>query len=240
MTYRPYALAAVLLSGAAAGSALPAAAQETAAVRDDAKVVKLSEFDVDRYKDGAWFADELRDSEVYDREGEQVGTVQSIIMNKEGQVEKLVVETGGFLDVGDKVVAVPWREIDVTPGKKGVVAENLDADNVKNFSLFNDRESVSTGPRSFRASELQGDFVTLNGGEGYGYVRDLLFDQGGKLQAVVVAPDAASDVDGYRAYPYYGYGFEPGLDNYALPYGTDEIGAYDEPFDYGGWYDDEV
>ena len=235
MTYRTIVTTAAVLAGAA-GSAWPAMAQETASVRDDAQVVRLSEFDVNKYKDGAWFADELRGSKVFGNDNNQVGTVQSIIMNKEGQVEKLVVETGGFLDVGDKVIAVPWSEIDLTPNEAGVVAKNLAAKNVENFSLFNDRESISTGPRSFRASELQGDFVTLKGGEAYGYVRDLLFDQGGKLLAVVVATDVAYDADGYYAYPYYGYdyGFDPGLDNYSLPYTGDEIGEY-EPFDYPTW-----
>lgn len=236
MTYRDVAFAAALLSGTAASLALPAAAQETASVRDDAKVVQLSEFDVNQYKDSAWFADDLRGSEVFGSGGEQVGTVQSIIMNKDGQVERLVVEAGGALEIGDKVIAVPWSEIDVTPGKAGVVAKNLQADNVANFSLFNDRESVSTGPRSFRASELQGDFVTIGDNVDYGYVRDLLFEQGGKLLAVVVATDVAYDADGYYAYPYYGYdyGFDPGLDNYSLPYTGDEIGEY-EPFDYPTW-----
>jgi sporulation protein YlmC with PRC-barrel domain len=239
MTYRNVALAATLLSGTAAGLALPALAQEAASVRDDAKVVQLSAFDVDRYKEGAWFADELRGSKVFGNDNDQVGTVQSIILNQEGQVERLVVETGGFLEIGDKVIAVPWQDIDVTPGKDGIVATSLDADKMESFSLFGDRESVSTGPRSFRASELEGDYVMLKGGEGYGYVSDLLFDKGGKLQAIIVAPDAGYGVLGYRAYPYYGYGygFDPGLDYYGLPYAADDINEYDEPFDYDVWDD---
>ena len=42
------------------------------------------------------------------------------------------------------------------------MARSLDADKMESFSLFDDRESVSTGPRSFRASELEGDYVELN------------------------------------------------------------------------------
>lgn len=238
MTYRDVTFAAALLSSTAALS-MPAAAQETSSVRDDAKVVQLSEFDVNQYKDGAWFADDLRGSKVFGKDNDQVGTVQSIILNRDGQVERLVVETGGFLDIGDKVIAVPWQDIDVTPGKDGIVATSLDAGEMESFSLFGDRESVSTGPRSFRASELEGDYVTLKGGEGYGYVSNLLFDKGGQLQAIIVAPDAGYGVAGYRAYPYYGYdyGFDPGLDTYGLPYAANDINEYDEPFDYDVWDD---
>lgn len=240
MAYRNCAFATMLLSGVA-GLALPAVAADTSAVRDDAKVVRLAEFDVNRWKDSAWFADELRGSRVFGNAGDQVGTVQSIVMDQEGQVRKLVVETGGVLDIGDKVIAVPWNEVDITPGKAGVVAKNLRADNVADFSLFDDRETVTTGPRAFRAAELEGDFVTLEGGENYGYVRDLMFDQAGKLQAIVVATDVAYDADGYYAYPYYGYdnGFDPGLDNYTLPYATNDIDDY-EPFDYRAWGDEDA
>jgi uncharacterized protein YrrD len=235
---KTFALTAAALLAGTAGFAMPAAAAETSAVRDDAQVVPLAEFDVGKWKDSAWFADEMRGSAVYGKDGEQVGTVQSVIVSKEGMVERLVVETGGFLDIGDKVIAVPWSGIDLTPGKEGVVAENLDESNVEDFSLFDDREEAVTGPRSFRAAELVGDYVRLRGGEDYGFVRDLLFDQGGKLQAIVVTPDVAYHAAaGYYAYPYYGYGydygfdFDPGLDYYGLPYTEQELAEFND-FDY--------
>jgi sporulation protein YlmC with PRC-barrel domain len=241
MARKTFALTAALLAGAA-GFAMPAAAAETSAVRDEAKIVPLAEFDVGKWKDSAWFADEMRGSEVFGKDGEQIGTVQSIVVSKDGMVERLVVETGGFLDIGDKVIAVPWSGIDLTPGEEGVVAQNLDESNVEGFSLFDDREEAATGPRSFRASELAGDCVTLKGGEDYGYVRDLLFDESGKLQAIVVAPDVAYDAAGHYAYPYYGYGydhgldFDPGLDHYGLPYTEQELAEIHD-FDYDVWED---
>lgn len=168
--------------------------------------------------------------------GGQVGTVRSIILDQGGQVETLVIEPGGVLGIGEKVVAVPWTEIDLTPGESGVVARSLQADNVANFGLFDDGEAGATGPRSFRAAELEGDYVTLQDRAGYGYVRDLLFDQNGQLQALIVAHDA----DGYYACPFYGHddGFEPGRDTYAVPYAEDDLEAH-EPFEYDAWRDSE-
>ena len=106
VTRKTFALTAALLAGAA-GLAMPAAAVETSAVLDDAKIVPLAEFDVGKWKDSAWFADEMRGSAVFGKDGGQIGTVQSIVVSKDGTVERLVVETGGFLDIGDKVIAVP-------------------------------------------------------------------------------------------------------------------------------------
>jgi PRC-barrel domain len=232
---------AVAALGAGTALTAPTLAQEAASVRDDAKIVKLSDFDASQYQDG-WLADEMLDSTVYGRNADEVGTVQSIIINKEGQVERLIVEVGGFLEIGDKVIAVPWSEVDVTPGEAGVMAD-INAENIESFSLFNDRESVETGPRSFRASGLIGDYARLKNGDDYGYVRDLLFDRQGKLQSIITEPDIGYAEAGYYAYPYYGYGydygydFDPGLDYYGLPYGADEAGEY-EPFDYEAFDDD--
>lgn len=232
------AITAVAIGSA---GAYAASAQETASVRDEANIVKLSDFDVGQYRDG-WLADTLRGSTVYGRGGDQVGTVQSIIVGTDGTVDRLVIETGGFLDIGDKVFSVSWSEIDITPGEDGIKAPNVSEDNLADFSLFNDRESAQTGPRSFRTTELIGDYVTLSGGEEYGYVRDLLFDREGKLQSIVVEPDVGYDSAGYYAYPYYGYGYDysydydPGLDYYGLPYGANDLTDY-EPFDYGAFDD---
>jgi hypothetical protein len=65
MTRNTFARTAAILAGTA-GLATPAAAVETSAVRDDARVAPPSEFDVGKWKDSAWFADEMRGSGVFD------------------------------------------------------------------------------------------------------------------------------------------------------------------------------
>lgn len=224
-------------------AATPAAAveEEAALLLDDAPIVPLSAVDFDRLKGGAWFADELRGARVFGSGGDQIGTVRSIIIGPEGLVRRLVVEAGGPLDIGDNVLAIPWARIDLTPGEAGIVATNLDADAVDNYSLFADWEPARRrGPREFRAEELQGDYVTLRGGQGHGLVRDLLFDRGGQLQAIIVAPDVAYDGTGFFAYPYRGgTAFDPGSDRYSLPYAPDEVGEYG-PFAYRDWNDGQV
>ena len=89
-------------------------------------------------------------------------------------------------------------------------------------------------PRAWRASELIGDYARLRQGEAlvnYGYVNDLIL-QDGEVAAVIVQPRGAFG-PGFRAYPYYGYGFGwyAGRPYYDLPYTEDEVSQAEE-FDY--------
>mgnify|MGYP000368444801 CR=1 FL=1 len=65
---------------------------------------------------------------VYDRSGEQVGTVYNFMVDKvSGQVAYAVLSFGGFLGIGESYHPVPWRALhyDVTRG--GYVID-VDAD----------------------------------------------------------------------------------------------------------------
>jgi hypothetical protein len=68
--------------------------------------------------------------------------------------------------------------------------------------------------------------------QGYGYVSDLIFEEG-RVKAAVVERDAGYGTRGRFAYPYYGYsyGWAPGNRYYDLPYNRDEAVTL-APFDY--------
>lgn len=203
-----------------------------------ADVVELSEFDLSALK-GAWSAEQMQDSAVYGEDGEQVGEVQSIIIGPDDKAQRIIVETGGFLDIGDKAISIPYDQVEVTPDEEGVSAP-VDEENLEDFSLF-DGTDVETDQRSFRASEVIGDYVRLKDEQNYGYVTDLIFEQDGTLRSIVVSPDAGWATGGYYGYPWYGYdyGFDPASPYYDLPYGEEDIAGY-EPFDYDGMFDDGV
>ena len=177
-----------------------------------------------------WTADQLFDTDVYGQDGEQAGEVENLLIGPDGQIRSLIVESGGFLDIGDTEYAVPWDKVEVGQDMERVTVP-VTADNISKFSVFpEDREGERRG---FRATELMGDYVSLKDVAGYGLVRDLVFDDTGQLQAVVVSPDVAYGVGGPYAYPYYGYryGWQPGSDYYHLPYTRTEISELG-PFDY--------
>lgn len=54
--------------------------------------------------------------DVVNREGEKVGDVEDIVLDQKGNVTYAVVSTGGFLGVGDKLHAVPWRSLQTNTG----------------------------------------------------------------------------------------------------------------------------
>jgi sporulation protein YlmC with PRC-barrel domain len=182
-----------------------------------------------------WSAEALLDTKVLGENGEEVGEVENIVVGPDGKVQKIIVESGGFLDIGDTHLSVAWDQAEIGPQIETVTVP-VNKENVADFSLFGDDNVSTSGPRAWRVTELIDDYVTLQGGEGYGYVDDAIFDEEGQLQAVVVTPDVARGTPGYYAYPYAsssygGYEYDPGLDVYELPYARDQVMGL-EPFDY--------
>lgn len=186
-----------------------------------------------------WSAEQVIKLEVRNAEGEGIGEVENIVIGADDSVQGLILEVGGFLDIGDTHLMIPWDQIDVTggSGKIEYVTVPVTDDNWDQFSLEPETGDVNTGPRSFRATELIGDYTDLSGDETYGVVNDLVFDADGSLEAVVVNRTGTYG-GGYQAYPYYGYdyGFDPTSYSYDLPYSADDVGGLD-PFDYRGIYD---
>lgn len=84
----------------------------------------------------------------------------------------------------------------------------------------------------WRISKLIGGYA-YPADAGYDRVEDVVINPAGEVLAVVVDPDVTYGLDGYYAWPFYGfdYGFDPGLDYYEVPYGEDEVAEL-EPFDY--------
>lgn len=217
-------LIAVGVVGALAGGAQTASfAQE---------VVPLAEWN-ERDMQPGWSAEQMINLPVRSSGGEEIGEVENLLIGPEGDVQRVILEVGGFLDIGDTHFAVPWDQVEVSgSGELEYLTVPVTEDNYDQFDLSWEAGDVEEGPREFRATELIGDYATFGGEGSAGYVNDLIFDGEGKLQEIVVNQSGAMG-GGYRAYPYYGYdaGFEPGMDTYDLPYTEDEIGEL-EPFDY--------
>jgi len=70
--------------------------------------------------DGELRADQVIGMTVYNAQGEKVGTVHDILLDKEGKATGVVVAVGGLLGVGAKSVGLTWKEIDVKPEQQQV------------------------------------------------------------------------------------------------------------------------
>lgn len=51
------------------------------------------------------------DREIYGKNGNQFGEIDDLVIKRSGKVKKVTIEVGGFLDIGDKLVAVSLGEL---------------------------------------------------------------------------------------------------------------------------------
>lgn len=213
---------------------------------DKTQVILLRNWNYDTIYGQGWSAKRLMDrATVYGPAGDDIGSVENIVVNRDGTIAGIIAQVGGFLDIGDTHVFVPWDRVRVSSGLRRVTIP-VSEDTAEDFSTWPDaylrkaetgytqvvESDLTTGPRIWRATELIGDYSFLTGDVGHGNVHDLIFTDDGKLHAVIVNAYAGYG-GGYYAFPYYGYGYgwHPGYAAYYTGYGRNEIADL-ERFDY--------
>jgi sporulation protein YlmC with PRC-barrel domain len=83
-------------------------------------LIKLSEFDVPLEE--SW--QDIRDLDVYDVAGEQIGSVEDLYVDRETRLPSyLIVSAGGFLGVGKKTFLVPVEEVSRSVGEERVTIQ---------------------------------------------------------------------------------------------------------------------
>ncbi|WP_137391205.1 PRC-barrel domain-containing protein [Rhodoligotrophos defluvii] len=219
--------------------------QRQAQQGDRPPVLVLEDWSYNPLYSSGWSAERLMEADVIGTTGDEIGDVENLIVSDKGKVLGIIAEVGGFLDIGDTHLFIPWGEVSVSPDLDRVTVP-VTEENAEDYSLFKwsqlekgqtgqtrvVEDDLQTGPRIWKATELLNDDAYLNDDIGYGYVSDLIFTTDGNLHAVVVSADAAYG-GGYYAYPYYGYGYgwAPGSPYYDLGYDREEIATL-ERFDY--------
>jgi len=218
-------IATALSLGAAAvmlGAVSPAPAQEAE------ERIDIRNWNYEEVYQG-WRAEELINGDVVDADGEDIGEVEDLIINTDGVIERVVIEAGGFLDIGDTHFAMDWDE--VTMLDPDVISVPFDEDNIDDYSIFGDIDGEPVGPRQWRVRELLGDYAQFSAGPRFGLVEDVIFNTEGAIQAIVIGADVGYGVGGPYAVPFSGYGYDPAYDYYEVPYGIadlEELG----PFNY--------
>ncbi len=235
----------ILAAAFATGMSTAALAQTI----DGGSVISLDDWAYDDLYAGGWSADEFIDEmDVVGPTGEDIGDVEDIVVGGSGQILSVIVEVGGFIDIGDTHASVPWDQVSV---QGDTVVVPLTEENLEDYDVFDYAglqggqlsdeivrgvDDLEAGARAWRVSELIGDYARIRNADtysNYGYVSDLIM-RDGAIAATVIEPTVGYG-GGYYAYPYYGYGggygWEPGSPYYDLPYTQDQVGALDA-FDY--------
>ena len=52
--------------------------------------------------------------DVYDPNNAKIGQIMDVLVDKSGKISALIIGIGGFLDAGEKDVAVPFEEVQAT------------------------------------------------------------------------------------------------------------------------------
>jgi sporulation protein YlmC with PRC-barrel domain len=143
-------LAAFLTGGAAAAYAQPQqAASPPASATVDSKMAPSVTADTRK----------LIGRNIKNADGETIGEIKSIYINKDGKVDSVMVGVGGFLGVGDREVRIAWSDLKITDNGEKVVV-NMTKDELKakpEYRYKNDswrgQVFTDTGPWAARPSD---------------------------------------------------------------------------------------
>lgn len=193
------------------------------------EAIDLRTWKIDPLYEDTRSARSLIDQTAYGTDGEAVGEVHDMLVKPDGTVAAMIVEGGGFLDIGDRHVRVEWSDVSFRQDDAdGGVDVPLDPDNMTTWSLFGDADMAgpSDDEELVRMTSMFNDTVRFNNGGLFGYADDYLLKDG-KIISVVIRPAVGYGVPAHTTYatPYhaYGYGFSPGYDFYLLPYDKEQV-----------------
>jgi sporulation protein YlmC with PRC-barrel domain len=184
----------------------------------------LEDWDYEELRTG-WSVERLTEAaDVVGQDGEKIGEVADLIVGPDGKIKKLVIEAGGFLDLGDAHFAYPFEQATFDGPDRIVVA--LDEDNLEDYSLFPDIDDEPAQGRDWRVSELIRDYVYLEDGYRFGWINDAIIGTDGTIKAFVVYPDIGVTIAPRSvALPFLPDEgrFDPALYYYQVPFNADAV-----------------
>lgn len=81
-------------------------------------------------------SDRVEGTTVYNIEGEKLGTVQKIMLDKKsGKAESAILEFGGLFGIGSDHYPLPWEMLTYYPDKGGYVV-NVDKDQLRDAPRY--------------------------------------------------------------------------------------------------------
>ena len=135
-------------------------------------------------------------AELTNRDGEEIATVEDVILDGSGQAVGVVIATGGLFGIGQDYYAVTFDRVRATveDGEVSLVSTlaEADVDRLREFDL--DEFKQNLGDRRL-ASDLAGADVRV--GSERGEVEDVVMGTSGAVEAVVLDYEGARYIVGY-------------------------------------------
>jgi sporulation protein YlmC with PRC-barrel domain len=149
-------------------------------------------------------ADELLGADVQNPSGEKIGSVEDILVDKEGGAETVVINDGGVLGLGGKLVAFDYDIIEGVSADKNVIVKLTDA-SIKKAKRFEYEApakpdaAISVMPASqFSVKKVQDAKVVDANGKAVANVSDVVFD-GDDADYLIVTFDKFLGLGGDKA-----------------------------------------
>lgn len=91
-------------------------------------------------------SDKVEGTTVHNSSGEELGVIRNLMIDKRsGQVSYAVMSFGGFLGIGRRYHAVPWRQLTYDTNVSGYVV-NLDRHQLENAPMFDEDDDPFSQP----------------------------------------------------------------------------------------------
>lgn len=158
-------------------------------------------------------SDKLIGRNIQNAQNETIGEIKSVMLNQNGSVDTVIVGVGGFLGVGEREVALGWKDLNVSDnGEKVTTSMTKDqlkalpeytyADTKQRGAVFSSRNttngtsSTATTMKApatpmaagyVGASKLVGLNVRNAQGETIGEIKEVLISDNGSIQSAIVA-----------------------------------------------------
>ena len=135
------ALLALTAGGAIAQTLVPATPMGTSAVADG--LVRASDIeDSDIYtlsRDGSMLWDDNTIYDAVDPNWEDIGEIEDVVLNSEGQMVGVIAEVGGWLGIGDKEVMLPLSDLKaIRDGGRVVYVTQMSEEQLEQFPSVDD------------------------------------------------------------------------------------------------------
>lgn len=187
-------------------------------------------------------ASQLLNKKVENPAGENLGEIEDLVVNlNNGEVRYAVLQFGGIMGMGDRLFAIPTRELRFSPSDKDKLILDIDKSRLekakhietdrnrwpKDWNAWDDIATVSgsavTTPsketaRAYRGSELVGKKVESAAGKNIGEIKDLVIDMNSqKVHYTVLAFDPSFvSPDKMISFPVTAFKLDPANDKLVL------------------------
>jgi sporulation protein YlmC with PRC-barrel domain len=138
-------------------------------------------------------ASDIYKADVYDNTDKKIGDVTDLVLNSDGNITTAVIGVGGFLGVGQKDVAVPFKDLKISSrnGRQWLALNRTKEDLQSAPAYEPSGRSVATSASSLStanwlASDIYKADVYDNSENKIGNITDLVLDSDGKVTTAVI------------------------------------------------------